>query len=170
MPRGTAAQRKSVAELHAKGLGRNTIARELGISAGQVTNIARDLGLSFDRTATAVATEARKADCADRRSRLEEQLLDDAERLRAQVWAPHEYIDHGGKEFVEVRWLQDEPTPADKLKLIQAARQALDGSLRITQLDAEAGDAPVKAMLTELGRALGVLPADGDDQADDAAD
>ena len=158
MPRGTAAQRTQVAVLHGRGLGRNAIARHLDISAGQVTAIAQELGLSFDRGPGVIAgTAARKADCADRRSRLEAQLLSDAERLRGQVWAPHEYIDHGGKDFVEVRWLQDEPTPSDKLKLMQAARTALDGSLKITALDTEAGDAPVKALLLGLGRALGVI-------------
>lgn len=160
MPRGTKQQRTQVAELHAKGLGRNSIAREIGCSVGTVTGIARELGLAFDRSMTETAVAARKTDCAERRSRLEQQLLDDAERLRGQVWAPHEYIDHGGKEYVEVRWLQDEPTPSDKLKLMQAARAALDGSLKLTQLEAATGDEPVKALLVGLGRALGVIPAD----------
>jgi hypothetical protein len=164
MARGTRQQREKVTELHGKGLGRNTIARELKISAGQVTGIAQELGLSFDRTATKVATEARKADLADRRTRLEAQYLDDAERLRGQVFSAHEYIDHGGKEFVEVRWMQDEPTPTDKLKLMQASRAALDGSLKLTQLEAASGDEPVKALLVELGRALGVVPDETPEQ------
>lgn len=157
MARGTRQQREKVTELHGKGLGRNTIARELKISAGQVTAIAQELGLSFDRAATEQATAARKADLADRRARLEQQLLDDAERLRGQVWAAHEYIDHGGKDFVQVRWVQDEPTPTDKLKLMQAAGVAIDRSLKIAAVEAASGDEPVKALLVELGRALGIV-------------
>jgi hypothetical protein len=161
VPRGTAKQREQVAVLHGKGLGRNSIAREIGCAVGTVTAIAQDLGLSFDRGPGVIAgTEARKADCADRRSRLEAQYLDDAEKLRGQVWAPHEYIDHGGKDFIQVRWVQDEPSPSDKLKLMQASRAALDGSLKIAAVEAGTGDEPVKALLVGLGRALGVIPDD----------
>jgi hypothetical protein len=156
--RGTAEQRQRLTELHAKGLGRNSIARELDCSVGHVTNMAQDLGLSFDRTSTEQATAARRADLAERRTRLEGQLLEDAERLRGQVWASHEYIDHGGKDFVQVRWVQDEPTPSDKLKLMQAAGVAIDRSLKIAATDAESGDGPVTALLVNLGRALGVIP------------
>lgn len=156
MPRGTAAQRRQVTELHGKGLGRNTIAREVDCSVGTVTNIAQDLGLSFDRAMTKASTAARKADCAERRSRLEQQLLADAEQLRGQVFTAHEYIDHGGKDYIEVRWLQDEPSPADKLKLMQAAGIAVDRSLRIGELDKDDEVEEAKAMLVDLFEKLGV--------------
>lgn len=53
-----------IKELHAQGLGRNAICRELQLSAGAVTKVCQELGLSFDRTATRQATEARAIDLA----------------------------------------------------------------------------------------------------------
>ncbi len=41
-------QRAQVIHLHTQGLSRNEIARATGVSAGSVTNICRDAGLSFD--------------------------------------------------------------------------------------------------------------------------
>ena len=133
----TQADRDQVAALHAQGFGRNAIAAKIGRSASTVTTIARDLGLSFDRTATEAATRAAVADAKARRTALMHTLLDDAARLRAQLWQPHEYIDHGGRDFEEARWTQPEPTPADKRHLMQAAAIAVDRSLKLDLHDAD---------------------------------
>lgn len=155
--------RDRVADLHARGYGRNAICRELGLSAGTITNICQHAGLTFDRAATKVAVAARKTDAAALRSELELQLLEDAQRLRAQVWQPHEYIDHGGKDFAETRWTQQEPSPVDKLKLMQAAGIAVDRSLRLGDKDDEVEAA--RSMLVELFTAMGVAVAETDDAA-----
>ncbi len=147
--------RARVRDLHARGFGRNAIARELGWSAGTITTVARDLGLDFTRTATREATAARKADAAALRSDLELQLLDDAQRLRAQVWLPHEYRDYGGKDFVMRKWTQPEPTPVDKLKLMQAAGNALDRAIRLGELDKGGEVEEARSMLVALFEDLG---------------
>ena len=77
-----------VASLHAAGVSRNDIAQEIGRSPSTVTGIARGLGLSFNRAATAAATAAKVADARDRRAQFALALLADAERLRSQLWAP----------------------------------------------------------------------------------
>lgn len=160
----SADERDRLRALHAAGLGRNDIARELDRSPATVSKYAGELGLTFDRTAVQVATEARKADARARRSELEVLLLEDARRLRAQLWQPHIYIDHGGKEFVRVEWEQPEPTPTDKLKLMQATGAAVDRSLRLAEHDSDQGVEQAKSLLTDLGRALGLTtttsPAD----------
>lgn len=143
-------ERERVRELHAQGLGRNQIAVELDRSAGTVTAIAKQLGLSFDRAKTAAATVAKVQDAKAIRAQLAIDLLSDARRLREQIWQPHEYIDHGGRDFSEARWQQAEPTPTDKLKLMQATRQALDGSLRLDQHDGDGSNETVGSLLGSL--------------------
>lgn len=150
-PRLTESELEQVRVLHAAGRGRNEIAAELGRSAAAITGAAGRLGLSFDRSATAAATAAVVIDAKARRAALVLDLLGDAVRLRAQIWAPHEYVDHGGKDFVEARWTQPEPSAADKLKLMQAAGTAIDKSLRLEQHDADVqGLAAVDAWLRDV--------------------
>ncbi|MGA5198151.1 hypothetical protein [Streptomyces exfoliatus] len=74
--RVTQADEQKVRELHAQGLGRNAIARQIGRSPLTVAVIADRLQLSFDRTHTAVAAEARKGDAKARRAAIIEGLYD----------------------------------------------------------------------------------------------
>jgi transposase-like protein len=67
MNRVTDKERQRVAELHAEGKGRNAIAREIGRSAGTVSSVAAQLGISFDRSAAKKATDARLAYAEERR-------------------------------------------------------------------------------------------------------
>ncbi|WP_027945965.1 helix-turn-helix domain-containing protein [Amycolatopsis taiwanensis] len=145
-----------IRDLHAAGATRNDIAKQLGRSGSTISKAAGKLGLSFDRTAVKAATEAKVADARARRARLTLDLLSDAERLRAQLWQPHEYIDHGGKDFTEARWTQPEPSPADKLKLMQAAGTAASTSMRLDLHDADTGDDGAKSMLGALAAGLQV--------------
>lgn len=154
-----------VAELHASGLGRNSIARELGIAAATVTRICQERGLLFDRAATRQALAARRIDCAALRTELEQQLLEDAQRLRAQLWQPHEYRDHGGRDFVEVKWTRDEPNPVDKKHLMQAASAAIDRSIRLAELDKGGEIAEARTMLGQLLQQLQVVAGDYDPAA-----
>lgn len=150
--------RDRLRQLHAAGMTRNDIARELGRSGASISKYAADMGLSFDRSSVQAATAARKADAAAKRAALQMVLLDDAARLRGQMWQPHTYIDHGGKEYLRVEWEQDEPTPTDKLKLMQATGAAIDRSLRLAEHDADGGLEQAKSLLGDLGRALGLTP------------
>lgn len=131
-----------VIELCRQGLSRNEICRRTGVGHSSVSGIVQRAGLTFDRTRIKAATEARQVDLAARRAELQAVLLEDAMKLRAQIWQPHEYIDHGGKDFNEARWTFPEPTPADKLKLMQATTAALGRSIDLAKLDADAGDKP----------------------------
>jgi len=140
-----------IRDLHARGFGRNAIARELGIAAGTVTQYAQELGLSFERgPGVKAATAARKADAAALRSELELQLLEDAQKLRAQLWQEHTYVAHGGKDFRRVKWTQDEPSPVDKKNLMMAAGVALDRSIKLAQLDKDDEVEAAKSMLVAL--------------------
>jgi phosphoglycolate phosphatase-like HAD superfamily hydrolase len=78
-------ERETLRRLHAEGKGRNEIARQLGRSAGTVTNIASELGLSFDRSATKKASEARAAYAEERRLELIGKGFDKADDMLAAI-------------------------------------------------------------------------------------
>ncbi|WP_333811109.1 helix-turn-helix domain-containing protein [Timonella senegalensis] len=145
-----------LATLHSENLGVRAIAERMGFGRTTVSKHAQRIGLSFDRRQTKAATAAVQADAKAKRAALELALLDDAQKLRAQIWEPHTYIDHGGKDFIQVTWTQNEPTSSDKLKLMQAATAALDKSIKIAQLDSDNGAAGAISMLEGLAKQMGV--------------
>ena len=143
--------RARILQLHAEGMGRNAICRELGVSQGAVSALTRQAGVKFDRAAPAEAVEARRIDMADRRTRLEHKLLVEAERLVAELRKPTEYRQAvGGQDPQVMRWTMPQPVPADKLKLMQAASVALDRSLKLADVNAATSVEQGKSMLTEL--------------------
>src|SRR5690606_40817928 len=95
----TDAERARVRELHAQNKGRNEIAEAIGRSAGTITNLAREMGLSFDRSATAAATEAKKIRSEEHTSELQSRenlvcrlLLE--KKKRATMLTPHRQSCH----------------------------------------------------------------------------
>ncbi len=54
--------RTDIAEAIVAGNSRNRIAKHFDVSQGTVTNICREIGMSFDRTLTEAATKARLVD------------------------------------------------------------------------------------------------------------
>ncbi|WP_406431564.1 hypothetical protein OHA59_36695 [Streptomyces sp. NBC_01589] len=63
----SAEDEETLRQLHADGVSRNEIARQMGWTVGTVTSHAKRLGLSFDRSATRAAVEARQVDLTARR-------------------------------------------------------------------------------------------------------
>lgn len=141
--------------LHGDGLSLNAIAKRMSRSKDVVSRRAADLGLNWDRTRTAVATQAVILDAKARRAALQMNLLEDAERLRRELWLPVEYIDHGGKDFFEVRWTTPKPNYQDRLRIIQAVGVALDKSLRLADFDSTGAD-EVRSLLGGIAARLGI--------------
>lgn len=83
--------------LHAENLGVRAIAERMGFGRTTISTNAKGLGLTLDRRQTRAATAAIQADAKAKRAALELKLLEDAERLRSQLWQPHTYIDHGAR-------------------------------------------------------------------------
>lgn len=166
MPHGTVAEARfdEFRELHTQGLGRNAIAREMGIAPACVSRTAEYLGLTFDRTLMQAATAARLADLAERRSLLAEDLISDAEKLREQIWQPHLYWDWGGKDHDYDEKLADQPTPGDKRALMGAAGMAIDRSLKLAPSEESSGLESAKSMLGSLGEALTAFSRAEDEQ------
>lgn len=151
-----------IGALHAAGKTRNDIAKDLGRSGATITAHCRKVGLSFNRAATAAATQAKKADAAALRAQLELDYLADAQKLRQQLWQPHEYFDWGGKDHDFDTHTVDEPSPVDKLKLMQASTGASAAALRIDAARADGGDEAAKSLILGIAGKLGLLPADND--------
>lgn len=125
------------------------------------------LGIHLNRTQTAAATQAKVIDAKARRAALELALLEDAEKLRQQVWQPHTYFDWGGKDHDFATHDVDEPTPSDKLKLMQAVGQAVDRSLKISVHDVDTGVTEAIGTLDSIADALAQVAANLPDMGPD---
>lgn len=162
-------------DIRAGQLSRNAIARKHGVAQSTVTRLAQEAKQTnaFDRSQTIQATRAREADNASRRATLAarrlalaEAFTSDAERLRAQLWQPHQYFDWGGKDHSFDKYEAPEPIPADKRALMGAAAVAVDKSIKLAPPDGGDDPALVRSMLGALGTAL--TTAFADEETDDS--
>lgn len=160
----TPAERARVRDLHTQGLSRNAIARELGRPWSTITKIAVDEGLSFDRTATAKAVEARQVDMAAQRAQLAQDLLDDAQRLRERAWTRYKVVVAGrdGADIVDLEL----PPAQDVRAFYGAIGAAVNGHKTATALDANSnGVDGARSMLGKLSQALDAAAATFDADA-----
>lgn len=156
----TPAEEAAIRDHHAAGRSLTWIARELDITKPVLSRKAAKMGLAWDRSRTVKATEAHVADARGRRALLQVRLLDDAEKLRDQLWKPTLAFNFGGKDNTYAEHQLDEPTFADKLKLMQAVGIAVDRSLKLDLHDSAAGAAQVVGLLQQTAAALGLADAD----------
>lgn len=141
---------EEVRRLHAQGLCRNQIARELGRSGRTISIISAKLGLSYNRAATEEATRARMADLAERRAILAEELHTDAERLSARMWEPAKVFAFGGKDNTYAEEHVDEPPADAKKSLMAAAGIAIDRSLKLCPAQDDGGAEAAKSMVGQM--------------------
>ncbi|MGA5272289.1 hypothetical protein ACPCKL_00540 [Streptomyces cellulosae] len=164
----SAEDEEQLRQLHADGVSRNEIARRLEWSVATITNHANRLGLAFDREATRAATDARQVDLKDRRQRIQGQLLDLAERSIER--AQERYLVHGWTHTGEsvAEWLQQPPAKETK-DLTTSAVQALNGALKLAQVDAgDTGREEAAGFLQSLSDAMASAARElGGDDADE---
>ncbi|MFF1790761.1 helix-turn-helix domain-containing protein [Kitasatospora sp. NPDC058243] len=147
--------RAEILRLHGEGLSRNEIMRQIDRSARVVTKTVHDAGLGFERSGQVqLATEARRIDLEARRITLAEQLHEDAEQLRAQLWEPAIVYAFGGRDGEYNEHTLDEPPPADKKALLGAAGMAIDRSLKLVPPKAAAGADDALSMLGSLAAGI----------------
>jgi hypothetical protein len=143
------------------------IARDHSVSVGSVTNIAKGAGINdaFERTQTEKATRAREVDCKALRAQLKQDLLLDAQRLRARAWEPYQVVvsTPQGADIVELK----QPPLQDARAAYTAVGIAIDKSLVLEKHDAVDGAAGAKSMLANLADALGVVANGMPEQAPD---
>lgn len=159
----TDTDRERIRELHAQGLSRNEIARQLNRGQRTVSNLAAAMGLTFDRAyRTGAATEARKMDAAARRAELALQLLDDVEKLRARAWAPYEVT--GNSVDGPVSITIDLPPLRDAKDAYVAVAVAIDKHLALVRHDTSTGVEGVISLLDKLAGGLALKYGSGDDE------
>jgi hypothetical protein len=164
--------REQVKALHAQGLSRNAIGKQLGRSGRTISRIAVELGLSFERAgATAAATKAKIADGQARRARLQVEALDAAQRLLGQMFAPTKVFNFGGKENDYNERRHDEPPFRDKRDIATALQALANTALKLAEYDKATGSEDEKSMLVDLREALMAVrrdakgaPAAGEEQ------
>lgn len=71
----TPEKRAQIVDLAVAGMGRNEIARELGVAAATVSSVCERAGVAFDRRSTEQATRARVLDAKAKRAEMLEQQL-----------------------------------------------------------------------------------------------
>ena len=149
--------------LHGEGRTLTAIAKELGRSPAAVSRFCAQQAppLSFDRAQTSAATEAKVADAKARRAALQLHLLDDAEKLRLQLWKRTVAFNFGGKDNTYNEHELDQPTFADQLKIMQATGIAVDRSLKLAEHDSD-GAEQVRSLLGGIAEALGLGPDHAD--------
>lgn len=151
-------ERRQVTDLHAQGKGRNEISRLTGIHNKRVSRIAAALGLTFSRAgATAAATEAKKADAASRRARLQDETLAAAERLLGNMFEPALAYNFGGKDNTFAQARLDKPSFADQRSIAVAIQSLANVALRLAEFDraSETGHDAGKSMLRDLAAGFG---------------
>lgn len=156
MPRNliTDVDRDRVRELHGQGTTRNDIARAISRSPSTVTAIARQLGLSFDRSKTAAATHARQVDNRARRVEIVGRLYDRAEQVLARLEEPAYTFTATTVHGIETKTLDHVPA-LDEKALASATSTHLAAAARLEQVDADKGTEGAKSMLGGLAVALG---------------
>lgn len=161
-------ERQAILDLIDEGLGRNEIARRVERGVATISSVAEEAGRTFDRSATKTATQARWADLAAKRTQLAADLLEDAARLRQQLWEPcvekkaMVVGDGMGLSHVEIIEIhRDEPPYADKQRIMTMAAIAIDKSIAI-----EVHDSPDQGDLSDVEAFSDWML--GDDEADAA--
>jgi hypothetical protein len=144
------------------------LAREHGVSAGTVRNIAKAAGLAgaFTRASVENATRARGADMASRRARIAEDMLDLADHLVKRARAPYE-VWIGTPQGAE-RVTYDEPPLNEVRQAMTAIGIAVDKHMALIRFDTkDNGNATALALVDALAASLNL---DGQGAGDDGYD
>lgn len=139
--------------------GPTAVQKTLGIPKGTVTRWAKEQGIetvSVERTRA--GTEAAAVYSKARRQELTALLLEDAHKLRTQLWLPAKVINFGGKDNTLAETTLDEPLFVDKKNIMAAVGIAVDRVVKLEAVDSDNGTAGAKSMLERLAEQLQGVP------------
>lgn len=152
----TETTRQLIKTLHATGKSCNAIAKEAGVAASTVSKICKQEGLSFDRTNTRAAVASHAIDAKARRAELKQLLLEDAHRLRQQLWMPAQLVNFGGKDNTLNSTTLPEPLFVDKKNILTAVGIAVDRVEKLEKLDNDNGVQDAESMIQKLIEGIGI--------------
>lgn len=153
MPKALAPDRReAIAADLRSGMHCREAARVHGVAQSTVSKLAAELGISFDRSKTKIATEAKVADMAATRARTSARFLDECNKLLDQLHQPHMAYSFGGKDNDYNEHQFSEPPVDAKKTLITAAAIAFDKHIAQDRHDAtgEGGASSVDAWLAAM--------------------
>lgn len=159
-PKWSKEEDKVLIRLHATGKSLNAIAREMGRGASTTSAHAHTLGLSWDRSQTVNAVIARQADAASLRATLELQLLEDAARLRKQLFKSAKVYNFGGKDNTFAEQKINQPSFRDQLDIMKATTIAVQHSIKIAEHDVSTGTEAAIGMLDRVAEGINVAALD----------
>lgn len=142
--------RKCVAD----GLSINDTARELGRPASSVQTRAKSFGVNWSRPPNPEAAASVITDARARRQAFRISFMGDLEQLRAQLFAPTQVYNFGGKDNTFAETTLPAPPIADQLRLVQAISAGISTIERLENLDADQGVADVVGMLDRIAGAI----------------
>jgi hypothetical protein len=155
MPKELTARKRAaiLADIQAKAMTRNDIARKHKVSGSTVTKLAREVPGAFDRSQTQQAARAKQFDAKLARARLVEDLYGDAQRFRDRGWSEYTQIVSGpaGAEFVTTKL----PPLREQQSAYTSVAICIDKADKLVHADAASdGSAGAKSLLGQLGAAF----------------
>jgi len=126
--------------------GPTAVEKKLGIPKGTVTRWAKETGVeTVSVSATRAGTEAASVYAKARRVELATLLLEDAHRLRKQLWEPTVAFAFGGKDNTYEEQQIPEPTFVDKKNILGAVGIAVDRVVKLEDYDKSPADSAAAA-------------------------
>lgn len=162
-------ERARILELHEQGLARNEIARLVDRSGRTVSRVVAEAGGTFERSAqTEAATKAQQEDNRRMRARLQALLLEDAMRIREQLWEPAVVYNFGGRDNTYEEHTLDRPDFAGQNAIMRTVGVAIDKAVKLAEADREKQDAG--SVVSLLGALVDGLRDEYGEDEDDATD
>ena len=144
-PKYTQEQRDQALNLY-RTEGPTAVEKQFGIPKGTVTRWAKAAGVeTVSVSITRAGTEAASVYAKARRAELASMLLEDAHRLRAQLWMPARLVSFGGKDNTLAETMLDEPLFVDKKNILGAVGIAVDRAMKLEDYDRSAADGTARA-------------------------
>lgn len=140
--------------LHSEGLALHSIAERMDRSKSMISRHAKRLGLDFDRTATAKATEAVVIDNRARRAALETRLLAEADAELSMIREGMEVGQFAGADGEWKHAWVDTPSPTDRKAIAQTTSTLITAANKLGELNAGRDVDHAKASLSKLRASL----------------
>lgn len=175
----TDTERDRIRELHTQGVPCNAIARQMGRSPSTVSRTAKAMGLDWDASRTAAATERKQASNRDRRAGAIRRMYDQADKLLDRLDQPtYKLVGMDKDGYARTNVIDQDAVPAADVRALHAsAVNLLNTAARLELVDAgHTGQGEARGILgalqDTLAAAYGSLSAanthvpDGDDLDD----
>lgn len=153
---------KRAQALYEDGHGCNAIARELGCAPSTVSKWAKEAGLAFDRSQTALAVRAHVVDMAETRTLLAQKMAVAASDLLDSLDGPYLVYSFGGRDNDYNEHTLDRPPVEVVRNAVTTAAIAFDKATKVLELSPD-GLAESLSVLDRVASQLGAEFADADD-------